>query len=82
MFYLPHLWNSESYLHNIQDEDISVCEDECSFSSDLICDETVLELCQILMQENNLVKTDDVYDAVNVYVELKTLFDKLLENSI
>lgn len=31
------------------------------------------------MQENNLVKTDDVYDTVNVYVELKTLFDKLLE---
>lgn len=70
MFHLPHLWNSgnsESYLYNVQYEDISVCKDECLFTSELICDEIVFELCYILIEENNLIQTDDVYDAVNLY---------------
>lgn len=65
-----------------QDEDISVCKDECLFTSELICDEIVFELCYIIIEENNLIQTVDVYDAVNLYIELKTLFDKLLENRI
>jgi len=84
MFNLPHLWNSESYLFDVPDEDISVCKDECVFVSELICDETIYEFCHILIEENNLVVTNanDVYDAVNLYIELKILFDKLLENTI
>lgn len=86
MFHLPHLWNSRSFLYNVKDEDISVCKDECSFASELICDETVFELCHILIEENSLVEINDhdhdVYDAVNLYIELKTLFDNLLENII
>lgn len=84
MFNLPHLWNSESYLFDLQDEDISVCKDECVFVSELVCDETIFELCHILIEENNLVvkNANDAYDAVNLYIELKILFDKLLENTI
>lgn len=82
MFNLPHLWNSESYLFDVQEEDISVCKDECLFVSKLICDETVFELCHVLIEENNLVVTNDVYDAVNLYIELKMLFDRMLENRI
>lgn len=82
MFNLPHLWNSESYLFDVQEEDISVCKDECLFVSKLICNETVFELCHILIEENNLVVTNDVYDAVNLYIELKIFFDRMLENRI
>jgi len=40
--------------------------------------------CHILIEENNLVvkNANDAYDAVNLYIELKILFDKLLENTI
>lgn len=57
-------------------------KDKCLFVSKLICDETIFELCHILIEENNLVMTNDVYDAVNLYIELKMLFDRMLENRI
>jgi len=84
MFYLPHLWNSESYLFDLQDENISLCKDECVFVSELVCDETIFQLCHILIEENNLVVTNSngAYDVVNLYIELKILFDKLLETTI
>ncbi|XP_062600142.1 uncharacterized protein LOC134261754 [Saccostrea cucullata] len=51
MYNLPHLYGAQSHLCRVTEEQIAVCESECTPKTDFPCDETVFELCCFLMEE-------------------------------
>ena len=71
MYTLPELYNAEDRLCHVPHEDIAVCEEETLPKANIPCDETVKELCTILMTENNLKLPTDAKEAVELYKQLR-----------
>lgn len=78
MYMLPSSYNTSSYLHDVDQTKIGVCQEECIFRQQHVCDGDIHELCTILMEENNLVEPTTVDEAVSLYSKLKNEFYKEL----
>lgn len=71
MYNLPELYGTENFIGKLNDETItSHCESECWFLTEP-CDKDVFELCIIIMEEMGLVKAQNPYEAVNLYIKLR-----------
>ena len=73
MYTVPEVYCAEDKLKTVAYEEVSVCKDECTPKSQFPCDETVFELCVILMQENGWDAPTDPFDAAELYTSLRTV---------
>ncbi|XP_031351071.1 uncharacterized protein LOC116176587 [Photinus pyralis] len=71
MYNLPELYGSEDNLVRVFSASILSCKEEC-LSLKSSCDEDVNDLCNIILSELDMSKPHDPYDAVNLYVKLRT----------
>lgn len=64
-------------MHHVDMEKVNVCLEECVFK-DFPCDEDVFHICVDLMPEYDLTLTNDVFETVNLDIELRQLISNEL----
>lgn len=78
MYTLPEIYNVEDRLCSVDEDEIVMCEEETIRKHDFPCDETVKELCYLLLQETNSRFPSDAKEAVLTYQELRRQIRALL----
>lgn len=71
MFSLLGLHNAEDRLKLIDVDEAAFCQEECTPKGQFPCDETVFDLCCLLMEENGWDAPTDPFSAANLYVLLR-----------
>ena len=73
MYNFPHLHRAQNHLCRVTDEQVAVCQSECTTKTDFPCDETVFELCCIIMEEANyeIHAEQDTNEKVQLYIFLR-----------
>lgn len=81
MFDAPGLYGAENYLVQIPETVMNCLEEECTFYGSF-CNEDVKRMCEELISENNLLTSDDdPYEAVRLYINLRTyIYNMLADN--
>lgn len=74
MFELPQLYNTISFVCNIGDHLVEVCESECIFFK-MPCVADIYGLATIIRNEKNIEVPQDPYSAANLYIHLKAAFN-------
>lgn len=77
MFHLPEVYNTKNLLCNVCTRRIENYEEECLFLN--TCDKDVYDLCKIIIAENNLHMPEDPYEAIDLYLKLRTEIIMLLD---
>lgn len=67
MYNFPHLYDAENHLCRVTDVQINICMEECTPKGPYPCDETIYELCSLLMEEAMLDKPGDPEEATELY---------------
>ncbi|KAL7373453.1 hypothetical protein ABVT39_007148 [Epinephelus coioides] len=68
LFSMPQLYGAaEDKLQSVLPEEVAVCKEECTPKGQYPCDETVFELCILLIGENGWSPPVDAYTAVELY---------------
>ncbi|XP_039617552.1 uncharacterized protein LOC120534210 isoform X2 [Polypterus senegalus] len=70
MYTVPHLYGAEDNFCPCSVQDIEVCEEECQ-TRQYPCDQTVFELCCLLMTELQLDPPDKAEEATYLYISLR-----------
>jgi len=78
LYYTPELYNTPDYLQIVPKDTSDVCLAECISESTLPCDETVFDLCTLLMDELHFQWPTDVYEALELYHKLRDHINNLL----
>ena len=78
MYTLPELYNAEDRLCLVDEDEIVMCEEETVRKPEFPYDETVKEICYILLEENNMAFPKDAKEALITYQELRVKLRALL----
>jgi len=71
MYTAPELYQTNDFLCVVDDVKLRACEKECVRESPYPCDETVFEICMIIMLENNWIYPTDAVQACELYLDLR-----------
>ncbi|XP_049334426.1 uncharacterized protein LOC125801673 [Astyanax mexicanus] len=83
MFCMPQIYSSgEDKIKSVLPEEVAVCKEECTPKDQYPCDETIFELCALLIDENGWDAPVDAYHAAELYTLLRTAREhiEVLEN--
>ena len=78
LYSAPEMYGAIDQLCAVRGRKVQACLEEVTDLSDSKCDETIQELCEILMEENPWEAPDDVKNAVSLYLNLRTAIHGLL----
>ncbi|XP_041835311.1 uncharacterized protein LOC121635937 [Melanotaenia boesemani] len=70
MYSMPQLCAAEDRLQSVLPEEVAVCKEECIPKGQYPCDETVFELCVLLMDENAWNSPGDAYHAMELQFDM------------
>lgn len=59
MYMLPQMYGGEEKIKTIDVEELALCKEECTPKSQYPCDETVFDLCCLLMEEKGWDAPED-----------------------
>ena len=72
LYTCPRLYNAEDCLQQVNQRKVQLCEAMCRQKGDIPCsDETVFELCCIIMHENNYIPPTNAEEAKHLYTSLR-----------
>lgn len=71
MYTLPHLFGGENYLQEVSEQAVTACKDECLQRGPYPCEETVFELCCLIMTDNFLYPPTSADEAIELYLFLR-----------
>ena len=71
MYNLPYLYGAQSHACRVTDDQIAVCQTECKPKTNFPCDETIFELCCVLMEEAKYEVPSDPDKKVQLYLFLR-----------
>ena len=79
----PHIVGAENCMCPADNDDIRICQEECVDMAMEQCDDTVTELCQLLIEEGVIVGVDmsntiTVQEKVDLYKKLRSEIRSLL----
>lgn len=81
MYSLPELYNVDNRLCPVDEDDIQVCREETIPRQNIPCDETVKDLCVLIMEEYHLSSQSDdsdVASAKQLYLRLRDVVRSVL----
>ena len=78
MYHVPSLYNSRNWIIPVPDMEVQACRDECVFRSVCPFDDDVLQLCNLLMNENNWNVPNSVLECAELYLKLREHIRSLL----
>jgi hypothetical protein len=70
MYFHPELFGGEECTRHCSQQELDACKDECTFRN-CPCDQDIFELCNIIMNEHHLHKTNDANGRKNLYLVLR-----------
>ena len=73
LYRLPQLYGASDHMCRIQNDEVDVCENETSPKMLTCADDIVRELCDILMDENDLLQPSTASDAKKLYIQLRQI---------
>lgn len=79
LYQLPVLYDTIDYMCEVDPEDVVICKDECLFREPIPRDRDVYDMCNIIMNENDLEFPQAPDTAVELYLELRRLLNNLLD---
>lgn len=68
MYSFPELHSAEDRLKPVSMEEVTLCMEECTPKGQFPCDETIFELCCLLMEENGWEAPGDPLAAADLYI--------------
>lgn len=72
LYTIPEYYGKQNCLCNVDERDIQLCDEETITLNHMNpCDDTIFELCSLLMEENNWVNPTDADAGVKLYLELR-----------
>lgn len=71
MYSFPELHSAEDRLNPVSMEEVTLCMEECTPKGQFPCDDTVFELCCLLMEENGWDVPADPFAAADLYILLR-----------
>lgn len=71
MYSFPELHSAEDRLKPIAMEEVTMCLEECTPKGQFPCDQTVFELCCLLMEEKGWDAPADPLAAADLYIMLR-----------
>ncbi|XP_063076248.1 uncharacterized protein LOC134466278 isoform X1 [Engraulis encrasicolus] len=71
MYTLPHLFGGQDYLKQVPQEAVEACKEECQQRGPCPCDETVFDMCCLIMAENFLHSPTTADEAIELYLFLR-----------
>ena len=74
MYSIPELYGTRDYLCDVEPGRLEACAEECTFTSDIHCDEDIHDLACMYMEENGWSTPTDPYSAADLYLSLRTHF--------
>lgn len=77
MYQTPEVYRAQDYKIIIPNEKIEACRSECKYLRNP-CDDVVYELCNLIMEEENIPQPDDPYRALDLYRYLRNEINKIL----
>lgn len=78
MYSFPELHGVQDRLKSVDMEEVTACTEECTPKGQFPCDETVFELCCLLMEEKGWDAPADPLTAADLYISLrKEILDNL-----
>lgn len=67
-FYSAHqIYNTNDYLIEVDYCRLAKCKEECLFIDNVMCDEDVFELCNIIVEENEMQMRRDPFEGMTLY---------------
>lgn len=78
MYTLSEMYGAEDNLKTVDMEELALCKEECTPKSQYPCDETVFDLCCLLMQEKGWDTPRDAFSAAELYTLLRIEINLLL----
>lgn len=70
MYMAPHLYGSADHIFRCDPADVQNCQEECVTPTHP-CDDTVFELCCLIMDELHLNVPDDAESGRTLYISLR-----------
>ncbi|CAI6376619.1 unnamed protein product [Macrosiphum euphorbiae] len=79
MFEIPEEQNTIDFIHTVEISELQLCKNENMYSTNICCDETVYELCNIILAEKRIAIPDDPYSIIDyIYIMLRnTIQEKI-----
>lgn len=77
MYSVPEVYSASNRLCRIDTNTILATKDLCTFL-ELPCDENIYEMICIIMEEEDMILSDDIYDRVDMYIDVRFIIYDLL----
>lgn len=71
MYSIPELFGSTDHLKVVDPQQIELCREECLPRGPFPCDQTVFDICCLIMSENHLQPPTTVEEAIELYLFLR-----------
>lgn len=71
LYTLPELYNKQRCLCYANEAEVDACSEETTPKADFSCDETVRDLCLLIMEEDGYAFPKDCEDARKLYTHLR-----------
>lgn len=75
---MPALLDAEDYIHKVNEDEVDVCLNECSFNNDRVCDVDIYDFCNNILEEIGWIRNDDPYSNVDLYIALRNYISHVL----
>ncbi|KAK6167032.1 hypothetical protein SNE40_021142 [Patella caerulea] len=73
LYNAPELFDTHDCLILVRDYEVSACFEKCVCHK-IPCDQEIYQLANLYIAENSLKKPTDAYEALNLYMFLRNLF--------
>lgn len=71
MYSYPELYATSDFLSPVDNDDVALCHNNCTFRPAIPCDKDIYNLCIFLMVESNSALPVDAYKAIDLYLYLR-----------
>ena len=79
MYGIPALYNTHSYLKEVDDARLASCKEVCIFRASSPCDEDISTLCGYITQELGLTYPNSILECVKYYQDIRSNLRALLQ---
>ena len=78
LYNFPELCGTEDFLWEVEEIKVDLCKEQCIEKSEVLCDEELLELCHLVMEEHGWNNPADAQEAIELYILLSPIIRDLL----
>ena len=72
VYMFPELYTSDDHISPVDRADVQLCQSNCTFRPAVPCDTDIYNICNILMVESQLHLPADAYQALDLYLHLRS----------